>query len=281
MSTLYPDAEALPAHERTVLNLYLVSTLMLFILLMVFGLTMRLAQGAWIAVPPNIFYQIMTAHGAGMVSTVGLASSAVMWFFLRKYVRSSLPIFVANYVFFMLGAGLVLGATFIGQYAGAWTFLYPLPVHAMGVWSVGAAAAFMLGYLLIGVGFLLFYLDAMLTIPVHPDVGHARPSRAVPHVNCSGLPAPATECPEPRPIVPPRKPRPEWCGYFARVILPQAIGNVTCAGMGPREATEAGSLLAAGMPWMKTTRRSRSSFWPSNAFAKAASRALSDTVSRY
>ena len=49
MSTLYPDSEALPARERTVLNLYLVSTLMLFILLMVFGLTMRLAQGAWIA----------------------------------------------------------------------------------------------------------------------------------------------------------------------------------------------------------------------------------------
>ncbi len=174
MSALYPDAEALPARERTVLNLYLVSTLMLFILLMAFGLTMRLAQGAWIAIPPNIFYQIMTAHGAGMVSTVGLASSAVMWFFLRKYVRLSLPIFVANYVFFMLGAGLVLGATFIGQYAGAWTFLYPLPVHAMGVWSVGAAAAFMLGYLLIGVGFLLFYLDAMFaTIRVYGNLGRA------------------------------------------------------------------------------------------------------------
>jgi len=69
--------------------------------------------------------------------------------------------------------------------------------------------------------------------------------------------------------------------YFARVILPQAIGNVTCAGMGPREATDALSALAAGMPWMKTTRRSRSSFWPSNAFANAACRALSETVSWY
>jgi cytochrome c oxidase subunit 1 len=174
MSTLYPDSEALPARERTVLNLYLVSTLMLFILLMAFGLTMRLAQGAWIAVPPNIFYQIMTAHGAGMVGTVGLASSAVMWFFLRKYVRLSLPMFVANYAFFMLGAALQLGATFIGQYAGAWTFLYPLPVHSMGVWPVGAAAVFMLGYLLIGVGFLLFYLDAMrAVIRVYGNLGRA------------------------------------------------------------------------------------------------------------
>jgi cytochrome c oxidase subunit I len=174
MSTIYPDTEALTARERGALNLYLVSALGLFILLMAFGLTMRLAQSAWIAIAPDTFYQIMTAHGAGMVGTVGLASSAVMWFFLRKYVRLSLPIFVANYVFFMLGAGLLLAATFIGQYGGAWTFLYPLPVHSMGVWSVGAAAVFMLGYLLIGVGFLLFYLDAMIAvIRVYGNLGRA------------------------------------------------------------------------------------------------------------
>ncbi len=174
MSLLYPDSEALPARERIVLNLYVMSTLVVFLLLMVFGLAMRLAQSRWIDIAPNHFYQIMTAHGAGMVGTVGLASSAVMWFFLRKYVRLSLPIFVANYVFFMLGAALLLGATFVGQYAGAWTFLYPLPVHSMGVWTVGAAAVFMLGYLLIGVGFLLFYLDAMLAvIRVYGNLGHA------------------------------------------------------------------------------------------------------------
>ena len=34
----------------------------------------------------------------------------------------------------------------------------------MDIWSADAAALFMLGYLLIGVGFLLFYLDAMLAI---------------------------------------------------------------------------------------------------------------------
>ena len=174
MSTLYPDSEAMAAPERKALNLYLVSALVLFLLLMSFGLTMRLAQSAWITISPGIFYQLMTAHGAGMVGTVGLASSAVMWFFLRKYVRLSLPIFVANYVFFMSGATLLLAAAFLGHYGGAWTFLYPLPVHSMGVWSVGAAAVFMLGYLLIGVGFLLFYLDAMLAvIRVYGNLGRA------------------------------------------------------------------------------------------------------------
>jgi cytochrome c oxidase subunit 1 len=97
-----------------------------------------------------------------------------MWFFLRKYVRLHLSIFTANYVLFMLGAVAMLASVFIGHYGGAWTFLYPLPVHSMNLWSVNAAALFMLGYLLIGVGFLLFYLDAMLgLIGVYGNLGRA------------------------------------------------------------------------------------------------------------
>jgi cytochrome c oxidase subunit 1 len=173
-SALYPANEALTRGERVVLNLYVISALVVFVLMMLLGLTMRLAQSTWLGIPLNIFYQLMTAHGAAMVGTIGLASLVVMWFFLRKYVRLSLALFAANYVFFMLGAVAILAAVFIGGYAGAWTFLYPLPVHSMNVWSVNAAALFMLGYLLIGVGFLLFYLDAMLAIiRVYGNLGRA------------------------------------------------------------------------------------------------------------
>jgi cytochrome c oxidase subunit I len=173
-AALHPADEALTRSERAVLNLYVISALLVLVLMMLFGLTMRLAQSTWLGVPLDRFYQLMTAHGAAMVGTIGLASSAVMWFFLRKYVRLSLALFAANYVFFMLGAVAILAAVFIGGYAGAWTFLYPLPVHSMNVWSVNAAALFMLGYLLIGIGFLLFYLDAMLAIVrVYGNLGHA------------------------------------------------------------------------------------------------------------
>ncbi|MEO8718126.1 MAG: cbb3-type cytochrome c oxidase subunit I, partial [Burkholderiales bacterium] len=174
MSAPHPDNEKLGARERLVLNLYAITTLVVFVLMMLLGLAMRMAQGNWLNVPPDLFYQLMTAHGAGMVGVSGFGSCAVMWYFLRKYVRLSLGMFVANYVLFLLGAVLILAATFIGHYAGAWTFLYPLPVHSMGLWSVNAAAAFMLGYLLIGVGFLLFYLDAMLAIiRVYGNLGRA------------------------------------------------------------------------------------------------------------
>jgi hypothetical protein len=63
-----------------------------------------------------------------------------------------------------------------------------------------------------------------------------------------------------------------------RAILPQAKGIVTLAGSGPSEATDFGSLVLSGTPWMKTTRLSSSSFCPGNAFPNAASRALADTV---
>jgi cytochrome c oxidase subunit I len=174
MSELHPANETLTRGERVVLNLYIVTALAVFVLMMLLGLCMRMAQGTWLDIPPDVVYQIMTAHGAAMVGTVGLASAALMWFFLRKYVRLGLAMFAANYVLFMLGAVAILGSVFIGGYAGAWTFLYPLPVHSMNLWSVNAAALFMLGYLLIGVGFLLFYLDAMLgVIRVYGNLGRA------------------------------------------------------------------------------------------------------------
>lgn len=161
MSALHTEDEALAPRERLALNLYLITALVVLVLMMVFGLLMRLAQSAWLNLDPSFFYQLMTAHGAGMVGVAGLGSSAVMWFFLRKYVRLSTGIFLANFVLFLIGAVLILGSTFVGKYAGGWTFLYPLPVKSMGAWSVHAGAAFMLGYLFIGVGFLLFYLDVI------------------------------------------------------------------------------------------------------------------------
>ncbi|KAA0911588.1 cbb3-type cytochrome c oxidase subunit I [Pusillimonas sp. ANT_WB101] len=162
--TLYPENEQLPRGERIVFNLYMVTALVLFVLMMLLGLTMRSMQAQWLGDQPVLFYQILTMHGAGMVGTMSLGTLAVMWFFLRKYVRLHVWAFTANYVLFMLGALAIIAAVFAGGYAGAWTFLYPLPVKSMGIWSIHAAALFMVGYLLIGVGMLLFYMDAAAAI---------------------------------------------------------------------------------------------------------------------
>lgn len=158
--TLYPDDERLTGGNRTAFNLYLITAIVLFLAIMSVGLAMRMTQATWLKVPPNLFYELLSLHGAGMLGTMSLATTAAMWFFVRKYVRLHMWAFVANYVLFMLGVVSILLSIFVGHYAALWTFLYPLPVQGMGLWSANTSALFMLGYLFIGVGQLVFYLDA-------------------------------------------------------------------------------------------------------------------------
>jgi cytochrome c oxidase subunit 1 len=172
--TLYPDDERLAGSERATFNLYIITAVALFVLMMLIGLAMRMTQATWLGVTPDLFYKFLSMHGAGMVGTAALATTAVMWFFLRKYVRLHLWAFLANYVLFMLGALCIIASIFIGGYGALWTFLFPLPMQGMGLWSPHSAALFMLGYLLIGVGSLLFYLDAAAAIiKVHGNLGRA------------------------------------------------------------------------------------------------------------
>ena len=172
--TMYPDDERLDSGNRVAFNLYIITSMSLFVLMMLLGLTMRSAQSTWLAVPPDLFYRILSMHGAGMVGTTALATTAVMWYFLRKYVRLHLWAFMTNYVLFMLGALCIIFAIFVDGYGALWTFLYPLPVQSMGLWTPNAAALFMVGYLLIGVGMLVFYLDAAAAIiKVHGNLGRA------------------------------------------------------------------------------------------------------------
>ncbi len=138
---------------------HLIGGLLVFLLMMLAGLTMRAAQGTWIEIAVDLFYQIMTVHGVGVVGAAGIASTGVLWYFLRQYVRLSNTIFWINFLIFLTGVVMILGSIFLGGYGGAWTFLYPLPAISMGAWSTGAAAVFQLGLLLIGTGFLILYLD--------------------------------------------------------------------------------------------------------------------------
>ena len=152
-----PSSAAAPA--RGVVALYMGVTALVLALLMLMGLVMRAAQAGVITAPPDRFYQMLTAHGIGMVAISGLGGAGVMWYFLSRYVSLSRGILVANLVCFLAGVVLVLGAIFVGGFAAAWTFLFPLPARASGVWSPAAAATYLVGVLLVGVGFLLLYLD--------------------------------------------------------------------------------------------------------------------------
>ena len=129
------------------------------LLMMLLGLLMLLSHGGIMVLPPDLFYQVLTVHGIGMVGIAGLVGSAIMWFFLSRYVQLFSAILWINLALFLIGVVMILGAVFIGGFASAWTFLYPLPAISGGAWENGAAAVYVIGVLLVGVGFLLFFLE--------------------------------------------------------------------------------------------------------------------------
>ncbi len=160
-----PSYISKPDHGADIsVRAYLVTAAAVLLLMMSFGLVMRLEQAQFINMGPNGFYQLMTLHGAGMVGIAALAGAAIMWHFLRQYVGLSRGIFVANLILFLIGVVMILAGVLLGNFHGAWTFLYPMPAQSMGMWSPGAAALFMGGLLVIGVGFVLMHLDVARAI---------------------------------------------------------------------------------------------------------------------
>lgn len=153
------SATAMTRPARVGVLTYLGISALVYVLMMTLGLAMRATQATWLGIAPNYFYQIMTAHGAGMVGISGLAGAGVIWYFLRRYVELTTGVLWANLAFFLSGVVLILAGIFLGGYAGGWTFLFPLPAKGLGAWGVPGAASFLFGLLSIGVGFLLLYLD--------------------------------------------------------------------------------------------------------------------------
>ena len=147
---------------------------LVFVLLMLFGLLMRASQAGIMPLDPALFYQLMTAHGIGMVGASGFAGAAIMWYFMRQYVPVTNAIFWGITVLFLIGVVLILAAIFLMGAAPAWTFLYPLLAQSGGVWDANAALVYLIGLLLVGVAFLVFYLDVgWATIKTYGGLGRA------------------------------------------------------------------------------------------------------------
>lgn len=167
MTVMTPTADALPADApagatkvHPLVTVYLGISALVFLLMMALGLVMRLAQAEILPLPPDLFYQVMTAHGVGLVGISGLSTSAIMWHFLSKHVKLFPVVLAVSLALFLVGVVLILGAIFVGGFGAAWTFLYPLPVMSGGAWSATTAIVYLLGLLLVGTGFLILFLEA-------------------------------------------------------------------------------------------------------------------------
>ncbi|MBP2241930.1 cytochrome c oxidase subunit 1 [Cytobacillus eiseniae] len=128
-------------------------------IMMIFGILMLLAQGGVLDFSPAAFYQFLTIHGTGMVGAAALAAAGVMWYFLSHYVELSKKVFKINLLLSIIGVVMVIIGVFSFKYASAWTFLYPLPALSGGAWGTTGALLYLIGMLILGVGFLLLYID--------------------------------------------------------------------------------------------------------------------------
>lgn len=166
VGVLHPDAAPIASvarvSERRIAWLFVGTGILLFGVMGLAGLAMRLNQAEVYTMPSSWFYRLMTLHGAGMLTGALLATMGALWFVLRRTVPLDLRRMLASYVAIMVGAVLVVISVLIGGFATGWTFLWPLPFDSAGAWRPWATDTFLVGLLLVGVGFFVFCLDVLI-----------------------------------------------------------------------------------------------------------------------
>lgn len=142
----------------------LVVTSCVLVLMMIFGVMMLLNQGNVVKISAQLFYKLMTIHGTGMIGIAALGGSAIMWYYLSKYIHLNPNVFFANLILSLTGVAMILTAIFGFNFSDGWTFLYPLPSASAKLNGSTGALLFLFGLLLVGIGYLImyFYLAARL-----------------------------------------------------------------------------------------------------------------------
>jgi cytochrome c oxidase subunit 1 len=147
--------------ERHVAWLYGGTAVAVIALMGLAGLGLRFSQAEVVDLPPTWFYRLLTLHGAGMLVGSLVGTMGMLWVVLRTSVPLSLHRMLACYASTVAGVACVLVATLAGGFGTGWTFLYPLPLVSAGGWSTWAAAFFLVGLVLVGVGFMVFCIDVL------------------------------------------------------------------------------------------------------------------------
>ena len=141
---------------------YSITVLIVFVVLVLLGLIMRVAQSGAVDMPPDYFYAIMTLHGLGMAGVLYTAGYAMIWYLVSQYVRPSVGLMRFNFVLILLGVVGLIVATLIGRFGPGWYMLYPLPfMTAWAGWSIGLAV---ISVMLLGTAWLLGQLDVLRAI---------------------------------------------------------------------------------------------------------------------
>lgn len=136
--------------------LNMITGFVIFLAMGLLGYAMRLDQAGFWTFDPSVFYEIMTLHGAGMVTAALIAAVGGLIEVLNGSTPlDTRPLWTA-YVIGSLAFAIIVLAIIFGGVGAGWTMLYPLPYRSAGEWTVTAAVAVYVGYFLTAVAFLLY-----------------------------------------------------------------------------------------------------------------------------
>ena len=146
------------------------------------GVLLRQSQADLDRISPNLWYEVMTAHGlAAFVGWAAFALMGISWWILAE---CGFPIqgwgwrfAVACWWTMTVGVtGVVVTCLGMG-FAGSWVFLYPLPFH--GTWSHTATAIFALSILSVGLSIFAYCFGILATV-TGPGLGARSRARREP-----------------------------------------------------------------------------------------------------
>jgi cytochrome c oxidase subunit I len=153
------DDEQYEQAIRRVTQFWVWTIPVLFLVLVLLGLTMRVGQAGIIDADPRDFYAVMTLHGLGMAGTAFVAGFAGVTYLLAHYVRVSLLIAWTMYILTILGVVGLVVACLMGKFGPGWYLLYPLPFITGGAWPDWATGLAVLSLIVLGVAWLLGQVD--------------------------------------------------------------------------------------------------------------------------
>lgn len=147
---------------KKITSVWIITILTLFVVAIIFGITMRLNQGTNIKIMPDTFYSLMTIHGMTMIGIWSCAGLMAVNYLLSRYVKVSVKLNVFAYIFTVIGVVMLLGATLIGKFHAGWTILYPLPFRI--AWAKWATPMFLWGLTVLASTWLIWSIGMIAQI---------------------------------------------------------------------------------------------------------------------
>ncbi len=164
--------------------LWLITTLIVFLVAIAFGLTMRMEQAELVKIGPLNFYVLMTSHGLLMAGVWFVAGMAGIQYILSTYFPVPRWGGIIAYACTITGVVILLISTFLTKFHAGWYFLYPLPFYAKVMES--GPLLFLVALTILGVGWLIWSLVLIFTILRNFTV-----TQALAWHHISGRPGPA------------------------------------------------------------------------------------------